>query len=214
MSRWLRWYEGTVEDGKFRVVAHNAVLRSNGLVTAVNGPVTVRDAIALWAFILEDASRNAHRGVCVRDVDFMTAILDFEDGVVDGILAAMEEQGMISASSEGIIVCHWRERQFETDRKDGTNAARQRRYRERHGPHAPNGSVTASKRSDNGPPNGVQTPETETEKEERKEQKQETSSDTQRTQTSGNGTAPAGIVEMITVTPQLKANRMTKLRAS
>jgi hypothetical protein len=43
MSRWFRWYEGTSEDGKFRTVARMS-------------RVTVRDVLALWAFMLEDAA--------------------------------------------------------------------------------------------------------------------------------------------------------------
>ena len=76
MSLWFRWYEGTTEDGKFRVTARNA-------------SVTVRDVIALWAFILEDASSEKHRGICIRNEDFMASVLDFEDGQVDKTMPAM-----------------------------------------------------------------------------------------------------------------------------
>ena len=117
MSRWFRWHDGTTEDGKFRVVAR--VSR-----------VTVRDVIALWAFMLEDAAHLEHRGVCKRNEDFMASILDFEDGVVESILEAMENVGMISIGHGEISICNWGKRQFEGD-TDPTAAERQRRKRER-----------------------------------------------------------------------------------
>ena len=117
MSRWFRWYDGTSEDGKFRVVARLS-------------RVTVRDVIALWAFMLEDASNLSHRGVCNRNEDFMAAILDFEEGVVETILGAMEDTGLISVGAGAITICNWGKRQFEGD-ADPTAADRQRRKRER-----------------------------------------------------------------------------------
>jgi hypothetical protein len=117
VSRWFRWYEGTSEDGKFRVVARLS-------------RVTVRDVIALWAFILEDAAHLDHRGVCKRNEDFMASILDFDDGVVERILDAMESAGMISVGHGDITICNWDKRQFEGD-ADPTAAERQRRKRER-----------------------------------------------------------------------------------
>ena len=117
MSRWFRWYEGTSEDGKFRVVARMS-------------RVTVRDVIALWAFMLEDAAHLDHRGVCKRNEVFMAGILDFEDGVVERILEAMENADMISVGMGEITVRNWGKRQFEGD-ADPTAAERQRRKRER-----------------------------------------------------------------------------------
>jgi len=117
MARWFRWYDGTTEDGKFRVVARKS-------------RVTVSDVIALWAFILEDASNVEHRGVCHRDEDFMASILDFEDGVVESILSAMQSVGMISVGSGAITICNWGKRQFESD-TDPTAPERQRRKRGR-----------------------------------------------------------------------------------
>lgn len=117
MSRWFRWYEGTTEDGKFRVVARMS-------------RVTVRDVLALWAFILEDAAHLDHRGVCTRNEDFMAAILDFQEGEVETILQAMEEAKMISVGMGNITVCNWDKRQFESD-ADSTATDRQRRKRAR-----------------------------------------------------------------------------------
>lgn len=117
MSRWFRWYEGSVEDGKFRVVARES-------------RVTLRDVIALWAFILEDAAHLDHRGVCERNEDFMSAVLDFEDGEVENILSSMQNVGLISVGYGAITVCNFSKRQFESD-IDRTAGERQRRKRER-----------------------------------------------------------------------------------
>lgn len=118
MSRWFRWHQGTVEDGKFRVAARNA-------------GVTVRDVIALWAFLLEDAASVTHNGSVTRKEDFMAAILEFESGVVERILAEMEDVGMISVGHGEIAICNWDKRQFKTDQNDPTNAKRQQRFRDR-----------------------------------------------------------------------------------
>jgi hypothetical protein len=118
MSKWFRWYEGTTEDGKFRVTARYA-------------GVTVRDVIALWAFILEDASHDDHRGICYRNADFMSAILDFEDGVVERILVALDSAGLISRGNGELFITNWDKRQYESDKSDATAAERMRRYRAR-----------------------------------------------------------------------------------
>jgi hypothetical protein len=131
MSRWFRWYEGTSEDAKFRVVARLS-------------RVTVRDVIALWAFILEDAAHLDHRGVCKRNEDFMAATLDFDDGVVELILSSMEDTGMISVGHGNITVCNFSKRQFESD-ADPTAADRQKRKRERD-KQASHASVTRDSR--------------------------------------------------------------------
>lgn len=128
MSKWFRWYAGTVEDGKFRYVSRNA-------------RVTLSTVIALWASLLEDASNDDHRGVVTRDANFFAAILDLDDGVAEKILAAMESAGMISVSIGAITILNWNERQFESDKEDGTNAERQRRYRAKKKAEPNNGAV-------------------------------------------------------------------------
>lgn len=131
MSRWVRWYEGTTEDAKFRVVARLS-------------RVTVRDVIALWAFILEDAGHLDHRGVCKRNEDFMAATLDFEEGVVERILEAMKANEMISVGHGEITVCNFCKRQFESD-TDPTASRRQREKRQRDR-SSRNGPVTRDSR--------------------------------------------------------------------
>jgi hypothetical protein len=117
MSRWFRWYEQTCEDGKFRAVARLS-------------RVTVRDVIAVWAFMLEDAANMEHRGVCNRNEDFIASVLDFEDGEVERIISAMQDVGMLSIGAGAITVCNWNKRQFESD-ADPTASRRQREKRER-----------------------------------------------------------------------------------
>jgi hypothetical protein len=129
MSKWFRWYEGTTEDGKFRVTARNA-------------GVTVATVIGVWAILLEDASNDEHRGLALRGCDFYAAILDISEGDIQNVLQCMEDVGMISAEAEFITILNWKERQFESDATDGTNAIRQRRYRERRNA-LPNRYVTA-----------------------------------------------------------------------
>lgn len=116
MSRWFRWYAGTTEDGKFRMVAR------------VTG-VTVATVTGVWAALLEDASHPDHRGVVTKNEDYFAAVLDLDDDTMDAILAAMQDSGMLSIGHGAMTVVHWKERQYETDGKDATNAERQRRYR-------------------------------------------------------------------------------------
>src|ERR1017187_3801311 len=137
--RWFRWYEGTCEDGKFRLVASNA-------------GVTVATVMGIWAALLEDAAHAEHRGKCVRGKHFYCAILDISDDDMDDILGYMDDAGLISTEDDGIYITQWKKRQFETDITDGTNAERQRRFREKHKTNDcvtdSNGSVTALKRPD------------------------------------------------------------------
>lgn len=116
MSRWFRWYAGTTEDGKFRMVAR------------VTG-VTVATVTGVWAALLEDASHPDHRGIVTKNEDYFAAVLDLDDDVMESILAAMQDAGMLSIGHGAITVTHWKERQYETDAKDATNAERQRRHR-------------------------------------------------------------------------------------
>jgi hypothetical protein len=137
MTRWLRWYAGTSEDGKFRFVARNA-------------DVTVATVIGVWAALLEDASHADHRGVVTRNETFFAAVLDLDDGQMGQILAGMEDAGLVSIGAGAITIVNWKERQFETDAKDPTNAERQRRHREKRKANADassrNGTVTATTR--------------------------------------------------------------------
>jgi hypothetical protein len=137
LNRWFRFYQGTCEDGKFRMVARNA-------------EVTVATVIGVWACLLEDAAHPDHRGIAVRGEDFYAAILDLTPQDVQHILQFMEEVDCISVGHGAITISNWKERQFETDSHDPTNADRQRKWREKHKPNKPkqerNGRVTETKR--------------------------------------------------------------------
>jgi hypothetical protein len=117
MTRWFRWYEQTCEDGKFRAVARLS-------------RVTVRDVIALWAFLLEDAANLEHRGTCRRSINFIASVLDFDDETVIRILNAMQELEMVVGDHGEITISNWNKRQFESD-ADPTASRRQRDKRNR-----------------------------------------------------------------------------------
>jgi len=146
--KWFRWYRDTCEDGKFRIVARMS-------------RVTIRDVLAVWAFILEDASRMEHRGVCVRNETDICAILDFDDnGTVERILEAMESANLVSVGHGAITVSNWNTRQYESD-LDSSAAERQRRKRDRDKSRTSNAPVTRD--------SPTQTTDTDTEEEKKKD---------------------------------------------
>ena len=162
MTRWYRWYEGTCEDAKFRVTARNA-------------SVTVATVIAIWAMLLEDASCNEHRGVALRGKVFYSTILDLSEDELDRVLEHMIDVNLISVGDDGITITKWKERQFETDTTDGTNAERQRRYRAKHRISDLNSRNGKRNGKRNGDKTSAKRPETETETEtDKKESKKET----------------------------------------
>jgi hypothetical protein len=140
MTRWFRWHEGTCEDGKFRVVARNA-------------GVTVATVMGVWAALLEDASHDDHRGRATRGEDFYAAILDLDQKELQSILEQMDRANLIACcTNDTIEITRWKERQYETDITDPTNAERQKKWREKQKKNADvtdrNATVTESKRPD------------------------------------------------------------------
>lgn len=91
---WLRWYDGTVGDAKWRIVA--------GLARA-----RVADVIAIWAAILERAGKSEPRGTITgwRD-DVYAVLLDIKPDKVSAIRQAM--QGL---TLDGDRVMNWGKRQ-------------------------------------------------------------------------------------------------------
>ena len=122
---WFRWYKGTAEDGKFRMAARHAN------VTLTSRCVTVCHAIGIWSVILEDASHPDHRGICLKDEDYISAILDLEAAIVQAVIEGMVRAGLISGDIGDITVTNWKKRQYEVDIKDPTASERQRRRREK-----------------------------------------------------------------------------------
>lgn len=110
---WLRWYHGTVNDPKWRVVA-----RRSGLPVAA--------VLGVWAALLETASQNDERGTLEGwDAEDIGAALDLEPEQVQAIVDAM--QGKVL---EGPVVKAWAKRQPKRDREDHSTE-RVRAHRER-----------------------------------------------------------------------------------
>lgn len=129
MNPWLRWYAGTCEDVKFRIVASNA-------------DVTQATVTGVWACLLEDASHVTHRGIALRGMDYWTEVTGLHEAELGRILEGMKGVGLITEDNGKYLIVQWKIRQFESDVKDPTNAQRQRRYRERHKAPFNNGGVT------------------------------------------------------------------------
>ena len=81
---WFRWHHGSVTDPKFQLVA-----RKSG--------ASLPDVLAVWAYLLEQASAAEFRG-CFGDVDCeaIDCLFGFDDGKTDAILAQMVERKIIA----------------------------------------------------------------------------------------------------------------------
>lgn len=115
---WLRWYQGTAFDPKFRLVARRSGQR-------------IGDVVAVWAFLLEQAGGSADRGH-PGSIDFETIdeALAMDEGAAQAIYTAMVDRGLIDA--DGRIVS-WDKRQPKREREDATAADRKRKERGRKG---------------------------------------------------------------------------------
>lgn len=110
---WFRWHHGSVTDPKFQLVAR----KSKQALASV---------IAVWAFVLEQASASEDRGMFGSiDGEAIDCLLGLEDGATDAILAAMGERGLVEDGS----VSAWEKRQPKRERTDNTNTERSRAYR-------------------------------------------------------------------------------------
>jgi hypothetical protein len=140
-ERWLRWYDGSVRDGKFRIVADEC-------------GETVATVIGVWASILEDASMSNPRGNISHDIDWHAMYLDIAPELVANIWDAMvkteilERFGTEKNASEQfgtagtdetrlgtkivLRVKNWDRRQYETDAKDPTAKERKKRWKQPH----------------------------------------------------------------------------------
>ena len=112
MNAWVRLYHDTPSDPKWRVIAKKSGQR-------------IGDVIAVWTFVLTNASGNAvKRGVTHNFVtEDVAAALDLATSDVDAILSAMEGKVIVSGKLTG-----WEKR--NPDREDDSSD-RVRRYRER-----------------------------------------------------------------------------------
>lgn len=160
---WFRWHHGSVTDPKFQLIARQS-------------SATVAEVIAVWACILEEASKSERRGVVGQvDCEAMDCALGMPDGRTGAILSAMYARGILA---DGGLVVSWEKRQPKRERDD-SSAERVREFRRRQAEQ--NQSVTDSE-SNVTPCNANETQvapreEERREEENRKDQKLESSDD-------------------------------------
>ena len=101
---WFRWHHGSVTDPKFQLIAKKAGVR-------------LGDVMVVWAFLLENASGNAERGV-IGALDFETLdfLLGMEDGTAARIYDTMTQRGLIDAGGR---IARWDARQPKRERDPG-----------------------------------------------------------------------------------------------
>lgn len=110
---WFRWHHGAVTDPKFQLIARRA-------------SATVAEVIAVWACILEEASKSDQRGVVGQiDCEATDCALGLPDGRTDAILSAMYARGILA---DGGVVVSWEKRQPKRERDD-SSAERVREFR-------------------------------------------------------------------------------------
>ena len=157
---WFRWHHGSVTDPKFQLVAR----KSKQALASV---------IAVWAFVLEQASASEERGAFGSiDGEAIDCLLGLEDGATDAILAAMGERGLV----DGGAVSAWEKRQPKRERTDNTNTERSRSYRDRQrqSPPADDAQRHATPETDAATPcNAMQRQKTPRGEESREEEKKE-----------------------------------------
>jgi hypothetical protein len=114
---WFRWHHGSVTDPKFQLVARRA-------------GASLPDVLAVWAYLLEQASASADRGSPGSvDAEALDCLFGFPatDTRTADILAAMEQRGLTLPDGS---IASWSKRQPRREREDDTAAERKRRQRE------------------------------------------------------------------------------------
>jgi hypothetical protein len=107
---WLRWWDGTVTDPKWRVVA-------------ARSKQPVGNVLAVWAFVLEEARR--HDGALPEmDCEVIGACLGYDPDDVFMILQAMRDKGSLCDGG----VTNWRKRQ---PKREDDSRARVTAWREK-----------------------------------------------------------------------------------
>jgi len=123
---WFRWHHGSVTDPKFQLVARRA-------------GASLPDVLAVWAYMLEQASAAETRGTFGEiDCEALDCLFAFPDGRTADVLAAMQTRGLVDGGS----VVSWEKRQPK--REDDTAAERKRKQREREHELALAAAVTAT----------------------------------------------------------------------
>ena len=113
--QWFRWHHGSVTDPKFKLIAHKA---KQSLATV----------IAVWAFLLEQASASDERGAFGEvDCESLDCLLGLDDGATAAIMLVMEARGLV----EGGSVSAWEKRQPKRERVDENSTERSRAFRQK-----------------------------------------------------------------------------------
>jgi hypothetical protein len=130
---WFRWHHGSVTDPKFQLVAKKAGARPS-------------DVIAVWVFLLEEASQAEDRGNPGQiDFESIDCLLGLEDGAARRIYDRMTERGLFS---DGGRVEAWERRQPKREREDDTSTERVRAFRERKRQETPGNANADTKRQE------------------------------------------------------------------
>ena len=117
---WLRWYIGTCEDRKLRVVA-------------VQSKTSLPVVIAIWVMLLEDAAHREHRGDITIGADEIDAFYDLEEGNTAMVLQVMTDLTLLTITETAFRVTAWNKRQYINDAKDPTATERKQKSRSRQG---------------------------------------------------------------------------------
>lgn len=111
---WFRWHHGTSKDPKWKVVARKA-------------GVNIRDVIAVWATLNENASESSDRGTLQGwNPEDVGAQLDMEVMQVQAVFDAM--QGKVL---NGNLLTGFNKRNPKREREDDNSTERTRKWREK-----------------------------------------------------------------------------------
>lgn len=110
---WLRWYHGTVNDPKWRVISRRA-------------KSSIPVVLAVWSAMLENASQASPRGTLQGwSHEDVGAALDLDASEVEAVYSAMQGKTL-----EGDVLTGWDKRQPKREREE-SSAERVRAFRER-----------------------------------------------------------------------------------
>ena len=114
---WFRWHHGSVTDPKFQLVARKA-------------GASLPDVLAVWAYLLEQASASDVRGefgtVDCEALDCLFNFPDTETRTAD-MLNAMDVRGLIDLKAGRVL--SWEKRQPKREREGDTSTGRVRAHR-------------------------------------------------------------------------------------
>ena len=113
---WLRWHHGSVTDPKFQLVARRA-------------GASVAEVVAVWAFLLEQASMSDDRGNPGEpDLESIDCALGMEDGRAHAIYTHMLNRALVSEDGR---ITSWDKRQPKREREDDNSSERVRAFRQK-----------------------------------------------------------------------------------